>query len=182
MGGGMAMGGGLFGGVAMGGGMQAMGSGMAGGTFGGGMGGGMGGMGGGGMAAGTPAASGAPGAASPPDGLVTKDDRGAATEPAAPPPLIDELSADKESADEDNDQAEPAPAEPMTGRLSLTVSQRQRVHSTPRPAVPSAEYDSDTLVDMITTTVAPKSWEQNGGQGSIAFFEPSFELRHESDG
>jgi hypothetical protein len=30
--------------------------------------------------------------------------------------------------------------------------------------------DFDSLIDLITSTVAPKSWEQNGGQGTIAPF------------
>ena len=30
--------------------------------------------------------------------------------------------------------------------------------------------DSDTLIDLITTAVAPDSWTDNGGAGSISYF------------
>jgi general secretion pathway protein D len=36
--------------------------------------------------------------------------------------------------------------------------------------------DFDDLIDLITQTVAPKSWEQNGGQGTIAPFPTNLSL------
>ena len=39
-----------------------------------------------------------------------------------------------------------------------------------------AQADFESLIDLITQTVAPKSWEQNGGQGNIAPFETNLSL------
>ncbi|MCS7238323.1 MAG: general secretion pathway protein GspD [Thermoguttaceae bacterium] len=36
--------------------------------------------------------------------------------------------------------------------------------------------DFDTLIDLITTVVAPQTWEELGGPGSIAPFEPNLSL------
>jgi general secretion pathway protein D len=40
----------------------------------------------------------------------------------------------------------------------------------------AAAADFDDLIDLITQTVAPKSWEQNGGQGTIASFPTNLSL------
>jgi general secretion pathway protein D len=40
----------------------------------------------------------------------------------------------------------------------------------------AAAADFDDLIELITTTVAPKSWEQNGGQGNIAQFPTNLSL------
>ena len=39
-----------------------------------------------------------------------------------------------------------------------------------------ANADFDSLIDLVTQTVAPKSWEQNGGQGNIASFPTNLSL------
>jgi hypothetical protein len=41
---------------------------------------------------------------------------------------------------------------------------------------PLAAPDFDDLIDLITTTVAPKSWDANGGQGTIAKFPTNLSL------
>ena len=40
----------------------------------------------------------------------------------------------------------------------------------------AAAADFDDLIDLITQTVAPKTWEQNGGQGTIAPFPTNLSL------
>jgi hypothetical protein len=42
-------------------------------------------------------------------------------------------------------------------------------------SVPDAE-ESATLIDTITSTIAPDSWEERGGPGSVTFSEKSISL------
>ena len=50
--------------------------------------------------------------------------------------------------------------------------------ATPAPAAPAAaiEADFDSLIELITSTIAPPSWDSNGGAGSIAPFDTNLTL------
>ncbi len=46
----------------------------------------------------------------------------------------------------------------------------------PQPAGGAAWADSDSMIDMIKSTVRPTSWDDVGGAGSIALFEPTLNI------
>ncbi|NQT14957.1 MAG: hypothetical protein HQ582_19535 [Planctomycetes bacterium] len=47
--------------------------------------------------------------------------------------------------------------------------------SAPPPAS-MVDYDSDSIIEQVTTTVQPETWDDVGGAGSIVFFEPTLDL------
>ena len=40
----------------------------------------------------------------------------------------------------------------------------------------SIAHDFDSLIELITTTIQPQSWDEVGGPGSIAFFAPTLDF------
>lgn len=51
----------------------------------------------------------------------------------------------------------------------------------PRPVKPGARggaprSNAQDLIDLIQNTIAPESWDVNGGRGTIAYWEPGFAL------
>ena len=63
----------------------------------------------------------------------------------------------------------PGAIEPFEGRLSLVISQTQEVHQ-------QSVIHSQTVIDQITTLVAPTSWDDVGGPGSLSFFVPTLDF------
>jgi general secretion pathway protein D len=46
----------------------------------------------------------------------------------------------------------------------------------PTPDAPPSDADFHTLIDLITSSIEPESWDSVGGPGSIAAFPPSLSL------
>jgi hypothetical protein len=59
------------------------------------------------------------------------------------------------------------PAPPPEG---VVAAAGQQFH---KPALPPGEPDFKSLVDLIVSTVSPKTWQQNGGQGTITHSKPN---------
>lgn len=64
---------------------------------------------------------------------------------------------------------------------SMNGTFRQSDVHQPRSAGPGglgggAKADFDTLIDLITTTIAPTSWDDNGGAGSVSGFDTNLSL------
>lgn len=52
---------------------------------------------------------------------------------------------------------------------NVVTATRQQDHAAPgKAASPAVQADFDSFIDLIVTTVSPKTWQQNGGQGTIA--------------
>ncbi len=79
--------------------------------------------------------------------------------------------------------AEAAPADPP-GQASATGPDAELSAAGPSPAAnadPLLEeeqysHDSDAVIDLITSTIAPQTWDAVGGPGSIDFFPYSLDL------
>ena len=75
-------------------------------------------------------------------------------------------AAEESGADTDESVPEAATqTEPFETSLSLVISQTQRF-----------EPDVDSVVEQITSNVAPNSWDEVGGPGSLSFFEPTLDF------
>ena len=145
------MGGGFGGG--MGGMAGSFGGGM------GGMGGGMGGMGGGGFGGGMGGGMG---------GYPGVGGGGASDATAG-------LSSggDAESAPAETPQQSP-PTD--TAAASSVAEPSPGTDTSPLAAEERYSQDSDTLVDLVTSTIAPQSWDTVGGPGSISYFPYSLDF------
>jgi hypothetical protein len=154
-------------GGSLGGGFGGGGAAMAGfgggfGGFGGGFG-GMGGMGGMGMGGGMAGFGGAMGGLGGFGGgafgvlPVTPGDMALGVDPS--------LISEEESADDTVDDREPdspviEPEETPSGTI----------------AAERYQFDTDSVMEQITSTIAPESWEDVGGPGSMAFFPPTLDF------
>ena len=74
--------------------------------------------------------------------------------------------------------------QPDVAEASQTVSPRQRSAEAVSPAGPLPEQreeqqyacDADSIVNTVTNTVKPQSWDGVGGPGSMCLFEPTLDL------
>jgi len=157
------MGGGFFGG---GGGRLSRGMGGSGGAMGG-MGGGMGGM-GGGMAG----AMGPPPSANP-EQFSSGGDAQAAPEPAE---SDSEMSAEEEEPPEQEPEVAPLPGSPPARHFSSGRRGDRGLGSLADFGGGASMVDFDSEIDLITSTIQPTTWDEVGGPGSIAFFEPTLDF------
>jgi hypothetical protein len=77
-------------------------------------------------------------------------------------------------------EAEPRESSPFAaaGGVSATpaAANSRAAAALDPPWEESYSHDSDTLVELITSTIAPQTWDLVGGPGSIAFFPYSLDL------
>jgi hypothetical protein len=164
-----AMGGG-FGGRRGGGGMGGMGmAGMGGGMFGGSFGAGMGGGGlGGGMAGMGGMMGGGMGGARATARAADAERLSSGGDAQSPPELDPEMAGDEDDRTEDAIEMHPSPAVSQGGGTIRPRSMQLREGG--------AWLDIDSVIGMVTSSIQPTTWDEVGGPGSIAFFEPTLDF------
>jgi hypothetical protein len=71
-------------------------------------------------------------------------------------------------------QAPPRQRPPVAGTMNAVDAVIGQIGAMRRPATtaPYATESGEALIDMIQRTIAPESWDVNGGRGSIFYWAP----------
>jgi hypothetical protein len=91
---------------------------------------------------------------------------------------VDEVSPaageDSTGLGDEPESSEETAGQPETSSLALQTRQSRRsLQAGMAGRVPNDSLDTDSLTDLVTSTIRPTSWDDVGGPGSFAFFAPS---------